>query len=88
MINISRHEDKVKLTIEHGLSSHPNGSLLLYWNTGDAKYAELLSNKLQQKLWDTVEAVRKEEYERGWKDAKAKKAKTTWFASILKLGIY
>lgn len=85
MIQIDRHETKVRLRIEHGLLSANGSELWLYWECDKEMFAELMENKLRKKLEDRIEAIRKEEYERGWKDAKAKRRKAIWFASVLRL---
>lgn len=35
---------------------------------------------LETRMGDTLEALRKEAYENGWRDAKAKAAKRSWFS--------
>jgi len=84
MISIGRHGTKVKITIETGMAT--GGDLFLYWECSNELFAELLTTRLQRKLADRIEAIRQEEYNKGWKDAKSKKkAKQTWFTSVFRL---
>ena len=84
MININKHGTTVKVSIETGLIAS-SSDVLLYWECGNDVFAELLTNQLRKKLADRIQAIRQEEYEQGWKDAKAKKRKRTWFASVMRL---
>lgn len=51
---------------------------------GNELYADLLTRNFQHKFETLIEDVRREEYERGWKHAKAKKARTSWFPCVLR----
>ena len=42
--------------------------------------AKLLANNLQKSLESALEKIRREEYLKGWKDAKAKRKKEDWFS--------
>lgn len=46
--------------------------------------AEMLRDALNQQRWETIEGIRKAEYDAGWKDAKSKKRKRDWFNVTLK----
>lgn len=51
-------------------------------NCEDDAYAILLRARIEKDLSDKLEAIRREAYNEGWKDAKSKKvAKRTWFKS-------
>jgi hypothetical protein len=77
MIKFHQHGTQVKVEIDPGI----NGStMLLYWQADKEMLAYLLRDKLQTELGDKLRAIREEAYEKGWKDAKAKRAKSTWFA--------
>lgn len=82
MIRFSKDGTKVKVRVDHGLSEDTH--LVLNWECGSTLYSELLSSHLQKQLEKIVQQVRQEEYNRGWKDAKAKKAKCDYF--YVKLG--
>ena len=45
------------------------------WDCEDAEYAVLLVAHLQKRLRNTIERAHRLAYERGWKDAKSKKAR-------------
>lgn len=83
MVTINRDEKKVCLRIEHG-AYWGDHALLLYWNCENELFAQLLSSQLDKHLAERVQAIRKEEYEKGWKDAKSHKTKETWFSPLLK----
>jgi hypothetical protein len=52
------------------------------WECGNADYAALLAAHLQKRLQDTIKTAHRLAYERGWRDAKSKKArKATEFAN-------
>jgi hypothetical protein len=42
-------------------------------------HASLLANHMQERLDEHIKKVRQAAYEKGWQDAKAKKAKCTYF---------
>lgn len=46
--------------------------------------ADVLRDALTSQRWAAIEDVRKAEYDAGWKDAKAKRTKRTWFTGSLK----
>jgi hypothetical protein len=50
------------------------------WQCGDDCYADLLAKHFEKLLGDKLEKIRKESYIKGFKDAKAKRAKETWFS--------
>lgn len=45
-------------------------------------YAFLLRENLYRNMTNKLEAIRKEAYNQGWKDAKAKTRKRDWFRSL------
>jgi hypothetical protein len=54
-------------------------------SVGHALAADMLRDALNTQRWEAVEAVRKAEYNAGWKDAKSKKRrKREWFSGSLK----
>lgn len=85
MINIKRDEKKVKIEVETGIDGH---EVWLYWNCSNELFARLLTRQLQKKFTDTVQAIRQEEYNRGYKDGRAKRGKNTWFTCFFKTGTY
>lgn len=45
--------------------------------------AMLLVQAISKQLFDAMSAIRKNAYEQGWRDAKAKRAKEQWFSRRL-----
>lgn len=84
MIKIERFEKKVRIKIEHG-TYYNNAELWFYWDCDNELFAQLLANQLDRQLSDKMKAIRREEYEKGWKDAKGHKTKANWFSPLLKL---
>lgn len=50
------------------------------WETGSDVCSSLLTQHARTTLSDKLRAIRKEAYNRGWKDAKAKTKKEEWFS--------
>ena len=62
-------------------SKYPlNQSYLFYWECGRDDFALLLRDNLHSKINGTLMEIRRKAYEEGWKDAKAKTKKETWFS--------
>lgn len=79
MIEFTVHEkEKVQLIIETGLPVDKH-RYLFYWNCENEAFAYLLSEQLRKHYGDCIEAARKEEYERGYKDGRAKRKRIDWF---------
>lgn len=55
-----------------------------HYNAGSEGYAALLSDNFRQHLWDVIKEIRRDSYERGWKDAKSHRAaKQDYFSGAL-----
>lgn len=82
MITIFKRDKQVIVQIENG----PLFSNYQFdFNCGDPHYAALLTTHFNDRLASRIEAIRKEEYDKGWRDAKSKKVpKKNWFSSLLK----
>lgn len=79
MIEITRDQKEVVLKVETGLE--PKANVFLFkWNCNDECYATLLRDHMHERLNRKLAAIREEAYLQGWKDAKAKTAKKTWFS--------
>jgi hypothetical protein len=77
MIKFQVHGTQIKVEINPGI----NGSaMLLYWETNSSMLVHLLRDKLHDELNKKLTEMRREAYESGWRDAKAKSAKKTWFS--------
>lgn len=79
MISFKRIDNKVEVQVKHGVLFNDQ-YFTLNINETYAYQAELLTRQLNDQLQKKLEAIRKEAYEQGWKDAKAKSAKKTWFS--------
>jgi len=55
----------------------------LSWNANDDTYASLLADEFNRKLREALERRYQHAYEEGWKHAKAKEAKRSWWPSWL-----
>jgi hypothetical protein len=83
MISIIRDDKTVKILLEHG----PIESTYHFnFDCGDKHYASLLKNHFDKALRARIENIRQEEYEKGYKDGRAKRAKKSWFSTLLRLG--
>lgn len=86
MITIER-TDNTKVTVK--LEDGPLGTTFWFnYQCGNEFYAALLARHFQAKLGDLIERVRKEEYNRGYKDGRSKRKKIDCFYSWLKPGVY
>jgi hypothetical protein len=66
------------------LSSHTAGTdFRLVYNAGAEWAARLLHADLRERLSQRMRQIRQEAYAQGWKDAKAKRRKETWFSGEL-----
>jgi hypothetical protein len=87
MIHIYREGNKVKgkfHTSINGWAANTNGWMWEFTieTCQDEPYAILLAERMQKDLSKKLEAIRRETYNEGWKDAKAKKSgKKDWFKS-------
>lgn len=77
MIDISRDEATVTITIESGLSSVPN--VVFKYLSSSNMCAELLARQLRDKLGARVEGIRESEYIAGYKAGRSKTAKRKYF---------
>jgi hypothetical protein len=81
LIEITRQESKVRIAFRKGPL---DTEFYFYYDCGNNWYASLLRDHFDKKLRDTVIEIREEEYQRGYKDGRGKKAKTDWFSCLLK----
>ena len=87
MITIKRDNEKVVIEVDTDLANdcagHTYSLIPFLWNTEQPYLADVLCRYIRKLLQDRVRTIREQEYERGWKDAKSKRAKETWFSSEL-----
>lgn len=79
MIALKRDGKDVVLSFDADIPFYDTRRFEFTFHTGQETYAGLLTSHLREKLGDAMEAARREAYEKGWTDAKAKRTKDTWF---------
>ena len=79
MITFSRKGTEVLVDVKHGVFFGEEYFRLEIHQAYEYQ-AELLLRQLDKNLSSQLERIRKEAYEQGFKDAKAKRAKQTWFS--------
>ena len=78
MIAISRDGTKVKITLDPNMW---NGKTMdVHWDCGSDWYAQLLTQRLRDLLFEKLRQIRAEAYQQGWKDKSAHKTKQDWFS--------
>jgi len=77
MITFERKNKEVLIKIQHGIWT--NNYFERTINQDYEYQAELLTRQLNKHLNDELSRVRRDAYNEGWKDAKAKRAKRTQF---------
>lgn len=83
MIQITRKGTSVKIDFTSRIPLCDVRVFGFNWECNTEVYAGLLTNHLSNGLWSELVRVRKEAYEKGWKDAKAKVRKENWFSGAL-----
>ena len=84
VIRIGHEGPDVTVDIQHGLGGTDAKEIRLTWRCGSDITAAALARVLRNALGDRVQAIGQEAYIRGWKDAKAKRAKlSTWWRRSL-----
>lgn len=90
MITLKRDGTKLVLVLEDGMPNVEGGALRFDWEAGREVLSAALLLQVQRHVDNTIEEVRRLEYEAGWKDARARtrngkrKPKRTWFFSTLR----
>ncbi len=78
MIKFYRDGTQIKVAINAGMLDQK--VMNLYWDCGHDWFAEMLLRKLEEELSGTLRSMREDYYRQGWKDAKAKRSKRTFFS--------
>ncbi len=84
-MRIYRNRNVVGIQIETDLPYETGCTTLFNFslNCSDTQYAELLKRYIDDRLRKAIVKTRREEYERGWRDARAKIKKQTDFNEAL-----
>jgi hypothetical protein len=80
MIYIKPKDKQVELKFNVDVGTGWNYSFS--WNCNDEVYAQLLAAQMNKQLGNKLELIRREAYDQGFKDAKAKRAKREWFLRV------
>lgn len=88
LIRISREGDAVVVDLDTGNDERgmPMPGIRLTWKAGADQFAALLAQRISERLHTALVEARREAYNQGWKQAKAKGkagAKCTWFPGHL-----
>lgn len=69
------------VTTTHHKGCDKNWNHYFDYNACSEAGAAMLIECFERRMEETLNAIRKDEYERGWADAKAKRAKQSYFSS-------
>jgi len=81
MIRFTRNGTKVRCTVCVSIPNLDARCFFFEWETGAEYAAGLLSDKAEREMRSELESIRRKAYEQGYKDAKAKARKQTYFAT-------
>lgn len=76
-------KDHVQLSVPVCIPGHKEWLYHFTWKTHDEAYAQMLAYHVNKSLKEKMQEIRQQSYEQGWKDAKAKRKKETWFSGWL-----
>ncbi len=82
MISINREGSKIVLLVSHGLST-TEGPLKFEWECGRDIHAAALAVALQKHFSETVQSIRRDEYETGHRDGRRHLSRRDSFARNL-----
>lgn len=83
MITFDRKEKQVVLEVSCFIPFWNDRVFSFYWNCEDEVYAGLLAYRFSREFERAVRTAREEAYNDGWKDAKAKRIRKTWWGGVL-----
>lgn len=81
MIQFSRDGTKVKATVTVEVPNYDTRLFSFMWECNGEAYAGLLSKRMDARMRDHLEDIRRDAYNDGWKDAKSKRVKQTGFGN-------
>jgi hypothetical protein len=78
MITVKREGTNVRIAVSPGILNY-----IFYFDyqTGSDVCAELMRERIEKRLNDSLRAIRQEAYLDGYKDGRGKKGKKDWFKS-------
>jgi hypothetical protein len=81
MIEFRRNESNVRAIVKIHVPTVGLVDFNLFYSAGNEYYAGFLASKMDETMHEAIEAIRREAYERGWKEARGHKSvKATWFS--------
>ena len=83
MIKFKRDGTLATVTIEAAIPYYDRRVFPMTFDCSTEVYAGLLTNLLEETVEASVRLAREEAYAKGYKDAKAKRRKETWFRGRL-----
>jgi hypothetical protein len=84
MIQVRRDGSIVVVVVDHGLSLDDNSTAIRFeWETGRDIHAAALVAAFQKEIHRRILAARREEYDRGYKDGRAKRGKNPAWRAVL-----
>lgn len=79
MLAIVRDNSDVIVKLDLHVPTYETRVFGFTFKCGNEVYAGLLTQAMREAVSDALMAARKQAYDQGWADAKAKRAKQTWF---------
>ena len=76
MITFKRDGTNVRMSVGINIPHFEARSFHFNWNCGQEYAAALLTAEMQKQLDTAIGEIRRKEYDRGWRDAKAKRRKS------------
>ena len=83
MITVARTETEVTLFLVIAVPNYEKRTFTFVCKAGNEAYAGFLAEAARNAMCDFVQKCRQDEYECGWRDAKAKRTKKDWFSRWL-----
>jgi hypothetical protein len=83
MLDFSLKDKSVKISISIKTPSGERRTFWTYWPANDSWAADFLADAMRTQFENAVRAARAEAYARGFRDAKQKRRKETWFSCWL-----
>lgn len=79
MITFKRIDCNAVASVDVVIPYYNERSYPLSFHCSNEAYAGLLLKAMDNRLTATLKSIRQTAYEQGWKDAKGKKVRETWF---------
>lgn len=80
MFKLKRIKEKIQLTVSPTIPNAEIWEYYFFFTEKDEPSAQLLLNQIQNHMQVSLKNTRQEYYDRGYKDAKAKRKKCDWIS--------